>query len=234
MVNIQGGSPINQQIQNTNTFQPYQQNQIQPTTSFIPNDNVQLNPMLSNDSEKNKTASSSKKIFSFINNTFNKITNLIGIGNFSNTAKMQYSLIDSNRDNNLASTEFNSVSNIIKQSFQQVDSNTNQKVSLGEYKKSVSSHIDNQLRFADQNTDGFVNFNEAAMSGVLGYKQTQLQVEGNNVEFQGQVNEQNFKQHDSDNDGLLSKTEFNNLVMDQITSNLNNTVRQPQSQIQIN
>lgn len=148
--------------------------------------------------EANKKAGTFKMMMNSVGNGISKFADMVGLGTISKFAKDNFTLLDTNKDNNLNTTEFNAVSQLVGKSFTEIDSNVDQKISFGEFKTLARSLVESELKATDTNGDGFINLSEA---GTHGY-----------VVNQG--NQNSFTSHDSNGDGLLSLTEFAGLVND--------------------
>ena len=187
-----------------NIYNKITQNQSSPTinnsSTPLKSDSFTSNPLLATNptNENDKKAGFGQRLMNNFGNAFGKMADLVGLGTISHYAKSNFQANDANKSNSLDTNEFSAISQMIGKSFQQVDGNSNQEISLGEFKKIIGDIVDSDFKTADTNDDGFLNMNEANTGGY--------------VVTNGSNN--SIKAHDLNNDNLLSKNEFTGLVND--------------------
>ncbi len=150
----------------------------------------------SGSTDPNAKAGFAKRMMHGIGNGIGRIADMMGLGTISKFAKDNFRTYDTNNDNKIIAGEFSAVSALVNKTFEQVDSNANQEVSFGEFKSLVRDLVDAELQATDTDGDGFVNRNEATVRGL--------------ITTQGQ--QDSFTVADKNTDGLLSFTEFANMV----------------------
>jgi Ca2+-binding EF-hand superfamily protein len=188
-------------IQNTQSISPvtYSNTGFAGTSGYNPlmasyssdtfNSNQNLNPTVE---EANKQAGFGKRFFNSVGNAFGKMADWVGLGTLSHFAKANFEAMDTNHNNSVDINEFSAVGQMIGRSFQQVDSNTDQQISLGEFKKVIGDLVDAEFKALDTSADGFLNLNEVSPAGYAPA----------------------FASHDTNQDGLLSRNEFAGLLND--------------------
>lgn len=203
MTSINNSQPINTSF-NTVSSSTYvaPQTTTQQPVNYSSNDGYSANSLLSAkaptapEDTANKKAGAFKSFFAKISNTFGKVADSVGLGTISHFAKQNFTAYDTNKSNSVDANEFSAVSQMIGKSFQQVDANSNQEISLGEFKKIVGDLVDSEFKKLDTNGDAFLNMNEAAPYVVTN----------------GANN--SFTAHDTNGDQLLSRNEFAGLLND--------------------
>lgn len=148
--------------------------------------------------DPNKQASGMKRMMNGLGNAFGRMADWVGLGTISHYAKENMQAYDANKTNSLDTQEFTAVSSLIAKSFQEVDSNANQEISFGEFKRIVGDIVDANFKALDTSQDGFVNYNEAFAGGYV----------------VNQGNQDSFRNHDKNQDGLLTRNEFAGLLND--------------------
>lgn len=148
--------------------------------------------------DPNKQASGMKRMMNGIGNAFGRMADWVGLGTISHYAKENMQAYDANKSNSLDTQEFSAVSSLIAKSFQEVDSNANQEISFGEFKRIVGDIVDANFKALDTSQDGFLNYNEAFAGGYV----------------VNQGNQDSFRSHDKNQDGLLTRNEFAGMLND--------------------
>lgn len=196
MTSINNNQPVsnNYNIFNSSVVQQ-SQNQIssQPTMGSTDGFN---NSLASPDADKK--ANTFKSLFAKVGNAFGKIAETVGLGTIAHYAKQNFNAYDTNKSNSVDINEFSAVSQMIGKSFQEVDKNSNQEISLGEFKKIVGDLVDADFKKLDTNGDAFLNLSEASAGGYV----------------VGNQNNNSFTSHDTNSDQLLSRNEFAGLLND--------------------
>lgn len=167
--------------------------------SSVATSTMQSNGSSGGPSDPNLQAGFAKKFFSGLGNMFGKVADLVGMGTYSRIAKNQFIQNDLDKNNSLNAQEFTAVGQMIQKSFQTVDRNNNGQISLGEFKTVVKDIVDAEMKMTDTSGDGFVNYNEAMARGLVNNSGPQ----------------DSFRRNDVNQDGLLSKNEFANLIEEQ-------------------
>lgn len=139
-----------------------------------------------------KQAGFLKRMGNGIGNFFSDVASTMGMGSMSHFVKESFDRTDSDRNNHLDLQEFTLVSQLTGVSLQDADKNGDQKVVYSEYKSLASSLIKGLFQQADSSGDGFLNYAEAQTAGYV------FSV----------GNSDSFTQSDTNQDALLSRSEF--------------------------